>query len=430
MKYARRAPGMILFEIQQGFVARGAAISWLSQYPKEEEILFPPLTALEVCGTRVEGAVVIVELRPSVKGSDSGLRSGHDDIEEMARQRALLDEQRRMHEEEQEALGKQRKLKEQQFQWAKALGEVRVTAAARKEAGSSLKAAQLSQAFAKDRWRHSYDSETKKIALAALNDATSGVREAMATLKASDFRLQLAADREARAIKARAEAEKQVTSQRWKMSAMYSQAQVEKAASRAHKIIDALRVSRQAEQVEQVAPPQVVVVEPVEMEVPLDTFEQQSVGELIASFRTSIGPQERWVVDMRAEDVAYALKVCGRIILLADPSTSTKPKDKKMMIDGGIFDELSLCIRKYVDFPDVQYQACRAIAAVGKNADSKVQKSAANVFHAFHAAIERVEEPVREAFQSLTRNNKDNTGGAMRAGFSADWLDPDSNVAV
>ena len=31
MAYARRAPGMLLFEIQQGFVARGASISWLSQ---------------------------------------------------------------------------------------------------------------------------------------------------------------------------------------------------------------------------------------------------------------------------------------------------------------------------------------------------------------------------------------------------------------
>ena len=35
MAYARRAPGMILFEIQQGFVARGASIAWLSQYPLE-----------------------------------------------------------------------------------------------------------------------------------------------------------------------------------------------------------------------------------------------------------------------------------------------------------------------------------------------------------------------------------------------------------
>ena len=35
MAYARRAPGMILFEVHQGFVARGASISWLSQYPNE-----------------------------------------------------------------------------------------------------------------------------------------------------------------------------------------------------------------------------------------------------------------------------------------------------------------------------------------------------------------------------------------------------------
>ena len=39
-----------------------------SQYPSEEEILLPPLTALEVVGTRIEGAVVIVEIRPSMQG--------------------------------------------------------------------------------------------------------------------------------------------------------------------------------------------------------------------------------------------------------------------------------------------------------------------------------------------------------------------------
>ena len=38
MHYARRAKGMILFEVQQGFVARGASIAWLSQYPSEEEV--------------------------------------------------------------------------------------------------------------------------------------------------------------------------------------------------------------------------------------------------------------------------------------------------------------------------------------------------------------------------------------------------------
>ena len=38
-----------------------------SQYPNEEEVLFPPLTALEVTGTRVDGAVVVVQLRASMK---------------------------------------------------------------------------------------------------------------------------------------------------------------------------------------------------------------------------------------------------------------------------------------------------------------------------------------------------------------------------
>ena len=31
-----------------GMVDRGASLDWLSQYPHEREILWPPLTALEV----------------------------------------------------------------------------------------------------------------------------------------------------------------------------------------------------------------------------------------------------------------------------------------------------------------------------------------------------------------------------------------------
>ena len=82
----------LIFEIQQGMVSRGANISWLSMYPAEDEgsslgssliaafpprhsshfawiswhgaVLFPPCTSLEVWGNRVEGSVVVVELRP------------------------------------------------------------------------------------------------------------------------------------------------------------------------------------------------------------------------------------------------------------------------------------------------------------------------------------------------------------------------------
>ena len=52
-----------------GMVDRGADLTWLSQYPHEEEILFAPLTGLEVQSTRVEGSVMVVEVRLSVNQS-------------------------------------------------------------------------------------------------------------------------------------------------------------------------------------------------------------------------------------------------------------------------------------------------------------------------------------------------------------------------
>jgi len=56
----------LVFEISMGMIDRGADISWLSQYPHEKEILFGPLTGIEVQRTRVSGAVVVIEARLSV----------------------------------------------------------------------------------------------------------------------------------------------------------------------------------------------------------------------------------------------------------------------------------------------------------------------------------------------------------------------------
>jgi hypothetical protein len=55
----------IVFEIHQGLVDRGCDLSWLSQYPFEREILFAPLTGVEVLDTRVDGSVLVVVLRPT-----------------------------------------------------------------------------------------------------------------------------------------------------------------------------------------------------------------------------------------------------------------------------------------------------------------------------------------------------------------------------
>jgi hypothetical protein len=54
----------MVLEIQMGMVDRGAPVQWISQFPKEEEILFAPLTGLEVVGVpRVEKRAVVIELR-------------------------------------------------------------------------------------------------------------------------------------------------------------------------------------------------------------------------------------------------------------------------------------------------------------------------------------------------------------------------------
>ncbi|EKX31206.1 hypothetical protein GUITHDRAFT_83345, partial [Guillardia theta CCMP2712] len=49
MQYAKgRTP--LLFEIGCGAIDRGASLRFLSQYPGEDEILYPPLSYLEVTG--------------------------------------------------------------------------------------------------------------------------------------------------------------------------------------------------------------------------------------------------------------------------------------------------------------------------------------------------------------------------------------------
>ena len=70
MEYAKMSGVKLVFEVQQGMVARGADISWLSMYPAEDEVLFPPLVACEVIKKRIEGSLVVVELRPGVAASE------------------------------------------------------------------------------------------------------------------------------------------------------------------------------------------------------------------------------------------------------------------------------------------------------------------------------------------------------------------------
>lgn len=60
-----------VFEIELGQVDKGASVSFLSQYPCEDEILIPPLSNMEVCGEpRLElmggEEIMVISLRVSV----------------------------------------------------------------------------------------------------------------------------------------------------------------------------------------------------------------------------------------------------------------------------------------------------------------------------------------------------------------------------
>lgn len=73
-----------VMEIQMGMIDRGADLQWCSQYPHEAEITFAPFTGLEVLKTRVEGQVLVVELRlsvnltsPTIENVVSKMRSAH-----------------------------------------------------------------------------------------------------------------------------------------------------------------------------------------------------------------------------------------------------------------------------------------------------------------------------------------------------------------
>ena len=55
MEYAKateKEAASCVMEVKMGMIDRGADLSWLSQYPDEREITFPPYTGLEVLGTR------------------------------------------------------------------------------------------------------------------------------------------------------------------------------------------------------------------------------------------------------------------------------------------------------------------------------------------------------------------------------------------
>ena len=67
LEYSKSEFPFILKVRSSGFHDRGADISWLSAFPGEKEVLFPPLTYLKPTGrAEVVGQCTVVEVTPTL----------------------------------------------------------------------------------------------------------------------------------------------------------------------------------------------------------------------------------------------------------------------------------------------------------------------------------------------------------------------------
>eukprot|EP00325_Prymnesiales_sp_UTEX-LB-985_P002783 CAMPEP_0174705770 /NCGR_PEP_ID=MMETSP1094-20130205/8869_1 /TAXON_ID=156173 /ORGANISM="Chrysochromulina brevifilum, Strain UTEX LB 985" /LENGTH=1050 /DNA_ID=CAMNT_0015903971 /DNA_START=465 /DNA_END=3614 /DNA_ORIENTATION=+ len=75
-----------IFEMEMGMIDRGADMSWLSQYPHEKEILFPPLIGEQALSTHVNEDTLIVDTRLNLNMKSSTLE------EVMSKRRKLIED--------------------------------------------------------------------------------------------------------------------------------------------------------------------------------------------------------------------------------------------------------------------------------------------------------------------------------------------------
>lgn len=190
MEYAKFSGVKLIFEVNQGMVARGADVSWLSMYPKEDEVLFPPMCACEVKGTRVEGSVVFVELRPGVAAcalQDVSLEQMEEERKRADAKRAAENARRKA------AIDEAAKVR---ASWMSSMISVKVTAAQVRTTEEAARACKAETHAATESER-AVKLEAERVALQAKLDALEAYHEEALT------EATLASESRAKALEAR-----------------------------------------------------------------------------------------------------------------------------------------------------------------------------------------------------------------------------------
>ena len=168
-------------------VARGADVSWLSMYPNEAEVLFPPICAMEVMKSRCERSMIIVELRPGVATSGLAERSAEEKLED-DRRKAI--EQAARDADKQKAIDMVSRTK---VAWARSMDDVKLAALEAKRAAQELETAKFVQA-ALEAKGDAAAKEEKAAAMEKERDMASRNLKAVKQLKAMEEEERKAAD--------------------------------------------------------------------------------------------------------------------------------------------------------------------------------------------------------------------------------------------
>ena len=468
MKYARRAPGAVLFEIDQGFVARGASVSWLSQYPAEEEILLPPFTALEVANIQIEGAVVVCQLRPSLSSAvaASGLRTGADDIVAMQKMRENLREKAALDklDTQMKIAREQQRLNEERGRWraesayqAK-VASLRMNALRRREAQLEEKLAESQQKVKEQRFQMAkamHDTkETKSQLEAQMNAAVEARKRASEQLRKQQEKLEESNRELNSALEAKAALGKGKASTLWNLlrKDIRDKAKMNRRNSEMfHGLKRQLTMmALPAEALEEV---QEVVEEPVEEVVvraktpspgtrspkDVDQFRyilNLNAATLLPKMKEWVGPRESWGLRVQT-DVTSTLKACERLVQFSDPRLK---EDRKMALELGGIDVLADAMRKAAvsgaEEPLVIAYAFEAVRALisgtkQKELDKVMQGPAADaipgVIQGANAVLDLM---LLSVVRLITKDNYDRTAYALRTNCPVAWLDPESKIPI
>lgn len=360
-------------------------------------MLFPPLTALEVCGSRVEGAVLVVELRPSVK-QPGGVRTGPEDIARYERERMeeelranasrLELERVKTEAKQQQALSQRQKL------WRERMHEVRHLANRKLIAEKSMELAEtelkLKRAVISTRWAKGAgrgDSSEQEEMDKALKQAEAKLKAATEAQKIAEKKAAAAVAKEKKANQEKEKMEKKLGEQSNKISAMYGQAQFMRGVLRA----------KEAASIKQGMDPNAEAPEEVDNGKEYGPIEKAAVGEVAERLRLVVGPKEQWAIEgVKVNDVSMGEQCCERIFELCNK----RSKDRKAAVAAGAVEALAELLRKYSDQSGLQpqvalsYKACLALGAITKKAESEeLQTPTSACLHALVPCLDFLMKP-------------------------------------